>query len=107
MDLKLFEAFRLKLYELQLTQAARREKFHMQLELDELRAIVHLAHALYGDRGLVESGMEEPGWVYIGRYLNPYDPKRPKEVQLRRLVLKGNTLAELEEQAALLRSFRS
>lgn len=81
-------------------QAARRRDFYDHHDLKELRAMKFLAHQLYGDRGLLEAGPEEPGKIYLGYYIDP--PGVPNQYRARQLTIFGNSLAELIEQAKLL-----
>jgi len=89
-----------KLRELQLRQAARRAGIHPVMETDEIGAIKKLAFDLFGDRGVVEFGPQEPGIIWIGCFDRVYPPGTPSQNKKRALIFRGATHAELAEQAS-------
>lgn len=82
-------------------QAAVRRDFHFHHGLDEMKAMLELAKKLFGNLGMLEAGPQEPGKVYIGHYVRD-DKHVPAQNRERILVLCGNTIGELTEQAKLL-----
>lgn len=94
----------LHLAELRANQAAKRTQIYPSTETTELRAVMHLAHRLFGDMGVVEYGTDyagryDGGPISIGVYLEPkrkVPPPRRTEVKFT-----GASIRELVEQVNL------
>lgn len=109
-----------RLFALQREQEIKRETerkagaFNM-MELDELGALIRLAHKLFGDAnqvyawsggdelfrygGMLEGGAEL-GVLYLGFYIDP--PSVPTNVRRRKLLFRGCKISEFEEQARVM-----
>lgn len=72
------------------------------MQMDELRAIAETAKTVFGSRGLLESGAEEPGALYLGYYIDP--PSVPSHRRRRKLIFRFYKHSELVEQIRLFRS---
>lgn len=103
------------LRDLQANQAARRPRYDVKLvELDELRAIKHLAYSTFGDRGVVEFDNLHPvsgqplagGMMWLGYFIDPKGPEHlPPDPRRRRLLLfNGCSHRELVDQIRMWRS---
>lgn len=87
-----------RLEDLQRKQGATRLKLFGHWELDELRAFQRLAHAAFGERGMVELNKPRPGLVSIGYLCGRKRPGKPAPVKV---LFSGQSHAELEAQVRL------
>src|SRR5215208_3205001 len=90
-------------------QAAKRTTVYPSTESKELRAVMWLAHDLFGARGVVEYGTGpfgdyDGGPISIGVYLEP--PRKVPPPRRTQEKFRGATIAELVEQVTLWKALR-
>lgn len=89
--------------DLQRNQAAKRPKVWRAIMHDELTAIKKLGFDCFGRAGFIETNSNEVGMIYIGFYTDGQWANRfISHVRERKLILRGTSYAELEEQAKFL-----